>query len=280
MKKALVHHWMTTPVITCDPTTRLHDALRIMNREQIRAIPIVEDQRVVGIVSKRDLLRADVTPLIRDSWDQYRLAGNLTMEKIMTRGVITTRPHKPVAKAAQIMLENKITALPVLDNTQRLVGILTSSDLFRLAIAEIPLQPDIVHVREYMSVDVKTVEPFTTLLEAQRIMAVKRIRALPVIKNGLLVGIITRTDLLSAAPSVVTTQGRLEVTEMVSSTPLQFIMTTQPLTIGEEQPITDAARLMLENKIHALPVLDRDQDLCGIITETDLFRLIVKKFLE
>lgn len=280
MKKSLVHDWMTTPVITCDPATRLHDALRIMNRAQIRAIPIVEQQRVVGIVSKRDLLRADVTPVIRDSWEQYRLAGNLTMEKIMTRGVITTFTNTPVAKAARMMLENKIHALPVLGKEQNLTGILTSSDLFRLIMEEVPRLKENIRVHDYMTASLQTAEPTTTLLAAQRTMAVKRIRALPVLQNGLLVGIVTRTDLLSAAPSVVTTQGRLEVTEMVLNTPLQFIMTTQPLTIHEGQPIMDAARLMLENKIHALPVLDADQDLCGIITESDLFRLIVHKFLE
>ncbi|MFZ6021706.1 MAG: CBS domain-containing protein [Chloroflexota bacterium] len=279
MKHALVQHWMTSPVITCDPATRLHDALRIMNRHQIRAMPIVEQGRLVGIVTKRDLLRADVTPVIRDSWEQYRMAGNLTMEKIMTTGVITTRPDVPAAKAARVLMENKITALPVLDRQQALVGILTASDLFRLIIEEVPLLGENIRVHEYMTADVQTAEPTTTLLAAQRMMAVKRIRALPVLQNGLLIGIVTRTDLLSAAPSVVTTQGRLEVTEMVLNTPLQFIMTTKPITIGEEQPITEAARLMLENKIHALPVLDSDQDLCGIITETDLFRLIVHKFL-
>ncbi|MEA4909599.1 MAG: CBS domain-containing protein [Chloroflexi bacterium] len=279
MNKKLVGQWMTKEVVLGDPHMRLHDALRVMNRTHIRALPVVDNEQLVGIVTKRDLLRADVTPVIRNTWDQYRMVGNLTLEKIMTSGVLTTKPEAHVAKASQMMLENKITALPVLDGEAHLSGILTSSDLFRVVMDEVPGLEEGIQVLDYMTPDVVTVDPFTTLLEAHRLMAVKRIRSLPVVKNELLMGIVTRTDLLTAAPSVVVTQGRFEVTDKVLGTPISFIMTSQPITIAEDAAITEAARLMLENKIHSLPVVNADQDLCGIITETDLFRLLVNRFL-
>ncbi len=279
MKKSLVRDWMTVKVITADPQMRLHDALRRMNQAQIRTLPVVEDGRLAGIVTKRDLLRADVTTVMKDSWDQYRMVGNLTLDKIMTAVVITVPGSSLVARSARILLENKITALPVVDAEQHLEGILTSSDLFRLVLEELPVTRQEVTVGDYMTRDLQVIAPSTSLLDAQRLMGVKRIRSLPVVQDGVLVGIVTRTDLLSAAPSPVATQGRMAVAEQVLSAPIRFIMTSMPMTVQQKASVTVAARMMLENKIHSLPVMDDRQEMVGIITESDLFRMIVAKFL-
>jgi acetoin utilization protein AcuB len=278
MKKALVRQWMTTQIIKADPHMRLHDALRLMNRASIRTLPVVDDGQLVGIVTKRDLLRADVTTVMKDPWEQYRRVGNTPLEKIMTHAVITIDGDTQAAKAARIMEDNKITALPVVGEGHAMVGILTSTDLFRLLLEEIPGLHEIIRVSDYMSRDVQTISPVTTLLDAQRLMAVKNIRALPVIQESLLVGIITRTDLLSAAPGAAA-EGQYEIAKQILTTPARFIMTSAPITVSESDPVTKAAALMQENKIHSLPVLDAARSLCGIITETDLFRLIVNKFL-
>ncbi len=278
MKKDLVRQWMTTQIIKADPHMRLHDALRVMNRESIRALPVVDEGQLVGIVTKRDLLRADVTTVMKDAWDQYRRVGNTPLEKLMSRPVITINGNARAAKAARMMEENKIAALPVVADDKNLVGIVTSTDMFRLLIEEFPSLREMILVSDYMSRDVQTIHPATTLLDAQRLMAVKNIRALPVVQEGLLVGIITRTDLLSAAPGAAA-EGQYEITKQILTTPARFIMTSAPITVSETDPITKAAALMQENKIHSLPVLDAARSLCGIITETDIFRLIVNKFM-
>ena len=279
MKRSLVRHWMTKQVISTSPHTRLHDALRIMNRSQVRSLPVVEDDHLVGIVTKRDLLRADLTTVMKDAWDQYRIVGNQPLEKIMTSGVITVMVGSSAGVAARVMLENKINALPVVDEENNMVGILTSSDLFRMVMEELPLTGKDIRVRDYMTYDLETIDPNASMLDAQRLMATKRIRALPVVQEDELIGILTRTDLLSAAPNVAVTQGRLEVTQQVLSTPVRFIMTSSPITIQDDAPITEAAQIMLKHKIHCLPVMSSRHKLIGIITETDIFNLIVKHFL-
>lgn len=279
MKETQVCHWMAKDVISADPHTRLHDALRLMNKNQFRSLPVMEDGRLVGIVTKRDLLRADTTTVMKDVWDQYRIVGNLPLANIMTREVITILPEADMIQAAASLLENKITCLPVLDAADHMVGILTSSDIFRFMIADLKDQVSPTRVKEYMTRAVETITPDTDIMTAQRLMSVKNFRALPVLHDGLLVGIITRTDLLSAAPSVATSQGRQDISVQIFNTPVRYLMTSSPLTIGKEDLLSAAAQAMLENKIHSLPVMDADHNLCGIITETDLFQSVTERVL-
>ncbi|NTU74977.1 MAG: CBS domain-containing protein [Anaerolineaceae bacterium] len=277
MNYPLVSQWMTTHIIKTDPTMRLHDAMRLMNRHCIRALPVVQNGQLAGIVTKRDLLRADVTTVIKESWEKYRQVGNITMEKLMTRSVICVNADDTITKAALLMQTNKIAVLPVTDAQGNLVGIVTSTDLFRMLIEESESLSKPVEVADYMSRELTTVAPMTVLLDAQRLMAVNNIRALPVVQNGLLIGIVTRTDLMSAAPGAAT-DAEYEVTKQILSTPMRFMMTSSPITVDENAPITKAAQLMSENKIHSLPVMDAKGNLAGMITESDLFRFIVEKF--
>jgi CBS domain-containing protein len=255
VNKSLVSQWMTTNITSADPHMRLHDALRLMNHSQIRSLPILENGHLIGIVTKRDLLRADTSSVLRNWWDQYRLTGNLPLEKVMTTEAITLRGDNPAAMAARILMENKITTLPVVDEETHVIGMVTSSDMFRLVLDEIPSLQETILVRDYMTRDVQTIDFSTTLLEAQRLMAVKRIRSLPVMQGKLLVGIVTRTDILSATPSsvapapeqdealegednpeAVRLPKRADVNLRVLNTPIRFIMTSAPITISEGLP--------------------------------------------
>jgi len=278
MSKLLVRDWMTTEMIKATAHLRLHDALRLMNRSNVRSLPVVEKDALVGIVTKRDLLRSDVSSVMRDIWDQYRQVGNVPLGKIMSKSVITICPTASMAKAAQILFENKISSLPVVDGEQNLIGILTSTDLFRMLIAEFSASGAQVLVEDYMTRDVQALQPETTLMDAQRLMATKRIRSLPVVQQGLLVGIVTRTDLLGAAPAHAAGENHYEIAKQVLTTPVRFIMTSSPVTISEKAPITGAAQAMADHKIHSLPVLNANSALCGMITESDLFRLMTNRF--
>ncbi len=278
MKNPLVRDWMTTQITKANPHLRLHDALRVMNRANIRTLPVVEKDALVGIVTKRDLLRSDVSSVMRDIWDQYRQVGNLPLDKIMSKSVITIATDSTIAKAAQILLENKITALPVVNVERQMIGILTSTDLFRMLIQEYRPLENIITVADYMSRDIQTILPDTTLLDAQRLMATKRIRALPVLKDGQLIGIVTRTDVLNAAPAHAAGEDSHEIAKQILTTPVRFIMTSSPITICENEPITHGANVMAENKIHCLPVMDENGDLNGMLTETDIFRMIINTF--
>jgi acetoin utilization protein AcuB len=123
---------------------------------------------------------------------------------------------------------------------------------------------------------VVTVDPDTSLLEAQRLMGIKRIRSLPVLEEGKLVGLVTRTDMVKVEPSRFASPKNQEQSLPLLQ-PVEKIMTRRLFPQPRISLVT-VAKSMLENKIHCLPVLDNDGQLSGIITDSDLFRMVVKKF--
>lgn len=131
-------------------------------------------------------------------------------------------------------------------------------------------------VRNWMTQDVITVHPDTTLPEAHRIMMDEEIRRLPVVDNdGKLVGIITLGDVRGAQPSPATSLNIWELNYLLSSLTIDKIMTPKPMTISPDATIGDAARTMLEHRVSGLPVVSEDGKLAGIITESDIFSMVV-----
>jgi len=130
-------------------------------------------------------------------------------------------------------------------------------------------------VKDWMTRNVLTITPDTTLPEAHRLMVQNQIRRLPVIQDGRLVGIVTRGDVRGAEPSGVTTLSIWELNYLISNLKIDQIMTPDPLTISQDATIGEAARLMMDNKISGLPVVGGEGKIVGIITESDIFRLIV-----
>jgi CBS domain-containing protein len=133
-------------------------------------------------------------------------------------------------------------------------------------------------VKDWMTREVVTISSKTTLPEAHRLMMSKRIRRLPVMQKNRLVGIITRGDVRGAEPSGATSLNMWELNYVLSKLEVEKIMTPHPITISPEATIVEAADLMLEHKISGLPVVDKQGALVGIITESDIFRLIVQKW--
>lgn len=278
MKNGIIRNWMSSPVKTISPDTRLYDARKIMDAEKIRALPVMKDNKLVGIVTRRGLLRTDIPALNENAWTTDVDLKDATVEEIMTKNPITVPASGLLPKAARVMLENKITAIPVVDDNRTMVGIITTSDIFRFILAELPDLKLDLRAREYMTSHVVTLGPDDSLLEAHRLMGAERIRALPVVEDGELKGIITRTDLLSNDNSRFLSRNNQEESLKVLTNSVSQIMITNVITITPETTLLDAARLMLENKFHSLPVLDSDKKLSGIITESDLFRMVIQRF--
>lgn len=277
MINGMVRNWMSSPVVTVSPETHLSEARKIISEKNIRALPVVIDGKLVGIITRRGLLRLDLSLLDNHSFHAEPIQVDEMIGQVMTKNPITIAPDAVIPKAARIMLENKITALPVLENG-KLIGILTNSDLMRFIIAETPALNKEIPVANYMTEEVVTIEPDTSLLEAHRLMGTKRIRALPVVDRGRVVGLVTRTDLMSSDPSKLGSRNNQEISLRILTQSVERVMTRSLITISAGAPLTKAAEMMLENKIHCLLIMDKDQRLYGIITESDLFLMIVQKF--
>ena len=128
----LVEDVMQTAVITITPKTSLPEAMRLVGRRGIRHLPVVDDDRLVGIVSDRDLKRAMASPATAlESHELRYLLDALTVDEIMTRAVVTVGRMFPIEEAARLMVTEKISALPVTERG-KLVGIVTETDVLQL----------------------------------------------------------------------------------------------------------------------------------------------------
>ncbi len=131
-------------------------------------------------------------------------------------------------------------------------------------------------VRELMTGALIMVEPDTPVLEARRLMQEKRIRHLLVTdKNRELLGIVTDRDIRLNLPSQATSLSVWEINHLLTRLTVEKVMTRSVITVGPDREARDAAELMLEHRIGALPVVDAGR-LIGIVTETDLLRAFVR----
>ncbi|MBO8140700.1 MAG: CBS domain-containing protein [Firmicutes bacterium] len=121
----------TKGAITIAPTTSIREAQRLMQEHKIRRLPVVDRDRLVGIVTQLDLMRA--TPSVATSlsvWEINYLLDKVQVGEIMTRNVMTVTPETDLVAAARLMIDRKIGGVPVVEG-DRVVGIITESDIFR-----------------------------------------------------------------------------------------------------------------------------------------------------
>jgi acetoin utilization protein AcuB len=128
----LVKDWMTRDPVTITDETSMMKAIHLMKQNRFRRLPVMHDNRLVGIVTDRDLKEASPSKATTlDVHELYYLLAELQVKDIMTRDPLTVKPDDTVEHAAQLMLENTISGLPVVNQQGRLEGILTQSDVFR-----------------------------------------------------------------------------------------------------------------------------------------------------
>lgn len=131
-------------------------------------------------------------------------------------------------------------------------------------------------IRDWMTTEIITITPDTPITQAHQIMKKNHIRRLPVVENNILRGIVTIGDVREASPSGATTLSIWELNYLWSQLSVKDVMSSRTLTITADEPIINAAKLMLDHKISGLPVVDDTNTIIGIITESDVFRMLVK----
>ncbi len=130
-------------------------------------------------------------------------------------------------------------------------------------------------VQHWMTRDPITVEADMPFLEARLILKKRRIRHLPVVDGGTLIGVVTDRDLKEAAPSAATGLDVYELNYLLLKMTVRELIKREPITIRPDDSIERAALLMRDNKIGCLPVVDDAGRLLGLITETDMLGVMV-----
>jgi len=132
----LVSKWMSKNVITIDVDDSMQEAVKLMKQRDIRMLPVLKKRKLVGVVTDRDLKRAsasDATTL--DVHELLYLVSKIKVGNIMTKDPITVPQNLTVEETAVVLLKNKISGAPVVDQNGQLVGTITQTDLFRVLVS-------------------------------------------------------------------------------------------------------------------------------------------------
>jgi len=252
-----VSHVMNEDVITASPTATVFMAAKTMFASSVSCVVVVSDNLVVGILTEKDLLKA-----VARADTHLR---QLSVQERMSHPVETVHPDLPLLDAGEIMQAKRIKRLPVVLD-QRLVGIVTQTDITRALIGLSPLQ----QVSEIMSTDIATVTTLATAADAARVMSARNISCVVVTHHNEVAGIFTQKDLLRRVIAVAKNPTDTQVTD---------VMSCPILPVPSHYSVFTANRAMDKMHIHRLVVED-ENGICGIVSQTDIIRAVEKRLQE
>ena len=129
----LVENWMSKPAITIDADAPIVKAVKLLKQHEIHMLPVMDSERLAGIITARDLYKAsvaDTDPLKRK--DLPDLISSIKIRTVMTDRPVTVQSDCTVEETAETLLLNRISGLPVVSRRKRVVGVITKSDIFQL----------------------------------------------------------------------------------------------------------------------------------------------------
>lgn len=272
-----IMHIAKSPVITMAPTTPIYDALKIMAKEGFRRIPIADPgtKTLAGIITATDIVdylgggrKFEIV--------QQKFSGNIfkainePIKLIMNQKVFTVKTTADISEAIHLMKEKNVGGLPVLDEENRVRAIVTERDVAHMFADRISG----IKVSQLMTEKVVTALPKTTIFEAEKTMIGQGFRRLPIVLEGKVIGIITSMDIIRFFGSgEVFKYLKSGTITQVLNTPVLEIATKEVATITPEADVGQAAKIMREKNLGALPVVQNEK-LVGIITERDFFKII------
>ncbi|MFC1489331.1 CBS and ACT domain-containing protein [Thermodesulfobacteriota bacterium] len=132
----LVENWMSKPVITVDVNDSIRDAIKLVKQHVISMLPVMDKAKLLGIITDRDLLRASASNTIHLKFNEtHNSASTIKVKKIMSRDPVTVPLGHTVEEAAQILLNHKISGMPVVNEEGHMVGTITKTDIFKAIIS-------------------------------------------------------------------------------------------------------------------------------------------------
>ncbi len=274
---------MSSPVYVVGPQENVAHARRLMLSHKISRLPVLDGDRLVGIITKKDLAYR-----LRQSdpiW-RRRPIDKIPVHVLMVPDPVSVTADSRVADIAALMMAREFSGLPVIDG-KKLVGMVTKTDLLRSASVKnlgLPVSA--------LMTEAVTVDRYHSLDHLINLMS-ERSEPLVVVNNdGTLAGIITESNLAFYRYSTDTSTGlpekdikslrkddhggrkRLRYTRSVSAV-AEDIMSGPVITLGKEDPVTTAVDLMQKNHIHSVVVTD-GMNLAGIVKRDDIIREVAK----
>jgi CBS domain-containing protein len=267
-------------VVSVPPTIPIIGAIEKMTSCGFRRLPVTDagTRRLRGIVTAGDIIDmmggGNKFNLVRKKHGGNLLAAiNESVREIMTGQVVTLGNDAKIADAASLIVDKRIGGLPIVDEGEVLVGIVTERDVMRVLSSE----KSAALVEEVMSGSLKVTGPETPVGEATKQMITHRFRRLPVVKDDVLYGIVTATDIMKYLGTGQVFQQMVtgNVAE-VMALPVRTLVSGTLHTIDPKKTANEAAREMLARNVGALPVIE-DTRLVGLVTEFDLVKAFARR---
>jgi CBS domain-containing protein len=267
-------------VVSVPPTIPIIGAIERMTTCGFRRLPVTDagTHRLRGIVTAGDIIDmmggGNKFNLVRKKHAGNLLAAiNESVREIMTEKVLSIGSDARIADAASLIVGKRVGGLPVLGTGEVLVGIVTERDVMKVLSSEKSQSL----VEEIMSTSLKVTGPETPIGEATREMITHRFRRLPVVKNDVLYGIVTATDIMKYLGTGQVFQRMVtgNVAE-VMALPVRTLISGTLHTIDPKKNANEAAREMLARNVGALPVIE-DARLVGLVTEFDLVKAFTRR---
>ena len=132
----LVKDWMSKEVITVRADDSMADATRIIKENNIGILPVMKKDKLVGVITDRDLKRASASDANSlEIHELLYLLSKINVEEIMSKDPITVPPDFTVEETAEVLMKNKISGVPVVDEGGQVVGVITQNDIFKVLIS-------------------------------------------------------------------------------------------------------------------------------------------------
>jgi CBS domain-containing protein len=191
-----VGDYMTTSVFAFDEEDDLADICKCLINNNFRRVPVLHKGKLGAIITRADLIRANI--------DKFRPgaapcgsmtgSGDPVAKDVMKSGLLTVSPSTLVYEAMEILATKNVTGLPVVDDYMNLLGIVSEKDILKL-LYDPNAKPGLV--KDYMTTDVVGFDRNTSLFEICHCLVNNNFRRVPILDNGKLVGIISRTDIMT-----------------------------------------------------------------------------------
>ena len=261
-----IKNLMSEDLITVDKDQNLSDALKLLRKHNVSRLPVTNNKELVGIISERD-----IAAKLGSAKYESMPASRLHISSVMVKDVITVPQSMQLDEVARIMLEKGIGSVPVMED-DKMVGIVSKADFVTLAVG---IAFDKITVKEIMSKNLTVVSPTERIVHARRQMIESHVGRLPVVEDDGLVGMITSKDLMRAfiefRKSVPEKYQKSQIKDLL----VEDIMSLNPTFVSKDMSITEVSNIIMETGFNGLPVVE-DDELVGIITQTDILRLIEK----
>ena len=260
MYRKRVKEIFTPGVIGVPPTTKVHEAIRVMREKHISCIVVMIENNPVGIFTERNLVKHFAVS------DQD--FADCEIQKLMISPVLTVEQNTCVYEAFNLIGVHQIRHIIVVDNNSKAIGILTQSDIVKHLGHEFFVE--FKKVSQIMNKNVFTISKGDTIQDVLPKMADKTVSCLVVAEDERPVGIFTERDM-----------ARLLIEHKdIYNLKVEDVMVSPPHVVNEYTTFNDATGIMKKKNIRRVIVVDNDGKIAGLITLSDIIKGLERKFID